>query len=205
MSWQGYAPPRPVVVEVGKGNWVKIILMLVVCGGIGGVSVVSAFVGAVDGGVVGRIVGGTLGAVFLLLGVLPLALHRRLTRPRRLVIEPAGVRWDDPRGAPWRMAWQEMAAVSVSTAAKVSGVGTGFSSRTTLVRLDLVPRDAEVFARHPEMRHLWEASGGRQAYRLPLGPHGSFVGPIDAGLRTFAPGLYRGVIDEGIAMGFRYT
>ncbi|GAA4204789.1 hypothetical protein [Actinocatenispora rupis] len=207
MSWQGYPTPPPTVLDMGKGNWVMIVLTLVVCGGIGGVAVVSSIIGLASGGPVGgQLVGGAIGTVFLGIGVLPLIMYRRLTRPRRVIIDGYGVRWDDPKGAPWLMPWGDLAAVAVSTATKVSGVGSGLITRRTLVRIDLYPRDASVYHRHPEMRHLWGVGGVRNGYRLPLGPRGAYVPPLDAGLRTFGPaGVYRGVVDEGIALGFQYS
>ncbi|MEV8441315.1 hypothetical protein AB0425_28385 [Actinosynnema sp. NPDC051121] len=38
-------------------------------------------------------------------------VRKRISRPRELVFEVQGVRWDDPAGAPWAVAWQESGAV----------------------------------------------------------------------------------------------
>ena len=49
------------------------------------------------------------------------------------------------------------------------------------------------------MEPLWEFHRVQNGYRLPLGDSAGFIGPMDHGLRTFAPQIYRGVIDEGLA------
>lgn len=211
MSWQQPAPNRqygaPVVLNVAAASNVKIIVGCVIAGVIGLVTVVSVLLDKVEGGTGARIVGGVIGSICLLAALVPLLTFPITFRPRKLVVEPAGIRWDDPRGKPWALRWQELGAVAISTAEKVTrGTGSGFSTSTTLVRMDLWPRDPGFPTRHPEMQHLWQASGAKGCYRLPLGPNRKFVTPLDAALRGYAPpGLYRGIGDEGLAWGFRYT
>jgi hypothetical protein len=200
-QWQ---PGSPVMIDLATGTATKTIAVAAICGAIGLAATLAALLGAVSGGLGGRIVVLVLGLIFLALGILPLAKYKTLTRPRKLLIEPGGIRWDDPKGAPWAVPWNELAGVSISTATKISR-GQAITTTTTLVRVDLFPGDQGFQSRHPEMAHLWEHSGAKQSYRLPLGPKGDSITAIDNGLRMYAQARYRGVIDEGIAMGFRYT
>jgi hypothetical protein len=200
-QWQ---PGSPVTIDMAAGSAMKVIGIAAICGGIGLIAIIAALAGAVSGGGGGRIAVIVIGLIFLALGVAPLAKYGTLTRPRKLLIEPGGIRWDDPKGAPWALPWNELAGVAISTATKVSR-GQAVTTRTTLVRIDLFPGDQGFAARHPELAHLWEHSGARQCYRLPLGPVGKHITAIDNGFRMYAQGKYRGVSDEGIAMGFRYT
>lgn len=189
------------VIDLAAGGWILIVGVAVMCGGLGVLGLVAAFTGGVVGGEGVRIAVIVLSLIFLAIALAPLLMLRTLTRPRKLIIEPDGIRWDDPRGTPWYVPWSELAGVSISTATKVKQYGF----RNTLARVDLFPGDAGFQDRHPEMAHLWEASGAKQSYRLPLGPYEKHVGELDRALRAYAQAKYRGVIDEGIAWGFRYT
>jgi hypothetical protein len=200
-QWQ---PGSPVMIDLATGTATKTIAVAAICCAIGLTATLAALLGAVSGGLGGRIVVLVLGLIFLALGILPLAKYKTLTRPRKLLIEPGGIRWEDPKGAPWAVPWNELAGVAISTATKVSR-GQAITTTTTLVRVDLFPGDQGFQSRHPEMAHLWEHSGAKQSYRLPLGPKGDSITAIDNGLRMYAQGRYRGVVDEGIAMGFRYS
>jgi hypothetical protein len=187
--------------DLAAGGWILILLVGAMCGGLGVLGIVAAFTGRVVGGSGVRIGVIVLSLIFFAIALAPLAMLRVLTRPRKLIIEPDGIRWDDPRGKPWYVPWSELAGVSISTASKLKPYGF----RTTLARVDLFPGDAGFQARHPELAHLWEVSGAKQSYRLPLGPHERYVRELDRVLQAYAQTKYRGVIDEGVAWGFRYT
>ncbi|GAB3407970.1 hypothetical protein GCM10027569_20590 [Flindersiella endophytica] len=201
MQWQ---PGSPVMIDLAEGQATKSIAVAAICGVIGIVSVLAALLGAVSGGIGGRIVVIVLGLFFLGIAVLVLSKYKMITRPRKLLIEPGGIRWEDPKGAPWAVPWNELAGVAISTATKISR-GQAITTTRTLVRVDLFPADQGFQSRHPQLANLWEHSGAKGCYRMPLGAKGDSITAIDNGLRMYAKSLYRGVVDEGIAMGFRYT
>lgn len=207
----GYGPPppmppgQPVVIDVGATATKQLIVGSIVLGAIGGIALVSGLIGAVDGGSGGAIAAIAIGAVFLLLGLLPVMMRRKAFRPRKLIFEPAGVRWDDPQGQPWAVAWGELAAVSISKHSKLEvkqeslndkivGAATDkLTGENVLVRLDLYPADPGFRARHPQMERLWEMHDVKNGYRLPLGRNAKYVQPIAHALASFAPQIYRGV------------
>lgn len=153
-------------------------------------------------GVVGILI---FGAGLLLVGLIPVFNRKRLFRPRRLVIEHAGIRWDDPQGKPWAVPWHELAAVSISLNEKaegpelsLTGMIAGAAVDKTLgkhvrVRLDLFPADPGFRSRHPEMEHLWEFYKLRNGFRQPLGNNGRCVQPIELAVSHFQPRVYRGI------------
>jgi hypothetical protein len=163
---------------------------------------------AIVGGVV-ETVNGRLGGLIALgfglallgIGLVPVFNRRRAFRPRRLVIEQAGIRWDDPKGEPWAVGWQELAAVALGRheAAQVGPEGLtekvngAIVNKTlgerVLVRLDLFPADPGFPQRHPEMGHLW--IGDR--LRLQLGHNARLLPQMDAAIRFFQPARYLGV------------
>lgn len=197
-----YRPGAPVV--VAASDWAARQVIGVVAVGLPAVTIgfLVALAHALDGSVAAALGAVGLGLLAVLLGLLPVFTLRKAFRPRRLIIEPAGIRWHDPAGTPWALPWPELGAVAISTALKIRRGGRS----TTLVRLDLWPRDPGFDARHPELREQWEASGAKGRYRVGLGPRASALGPMDHALRSYSPpGVYRGVIDDGIAWGFRYT
>jgi hypothetical protein len=127
-------------------------------------------------------------------------MRRKAFRPRRLVIEQPGIRWDDPQGQPWAVPWHELAAVAISKHgalevdhsmnAKVSGaISDRVLGESVLVRLDMFPADPGFHQRHPEMAHLW--TGDR--LRLQLGHNVRLLPQMDAAIRYFQPGRYLGV------------
>lgn len=192
----------PVVVDVGAGSGVKAVAGGVVAGGIGVLSLVAALTGDVEGGAGVAIAVGVIGAVFLLIGLLPVFTWRRITRPRKLVIEERGIRWDDPRGASWAVAWQELSAVAISrTVQRRVKLEDHLLPRKVLVRLDLFPADPGFRARHPEMEPMWEFHRVKNGYRLPLGSTPKHIEPIDRGIRAHGPDRYLGVRDEGFMIG----
>jgi hypothetical protein len=210
----GFGPPAlgihaaggpPVVIDVGKTNARKAVIGAIVAGALGLLAVGSAIAGAVDGGV-GVAVG--VGVIGLLLLVLPVGLvvrRDKVFRPQLLVFEAAGLRWDDPKGAPWAVAWVELAAVSISRhspqqvgSESLSDKLVGATSDKLVgerahVRLDFFPADPGFAGRHPEIAHLWERQGVRNGYRLPLGSNVRFIPMIAAAMGRFAPHVYRGV------------
>ncbi|MFI7678375.1 hypothetical protein [Actinophytocola sp. NPDC049390] len=195
----------PVVVDVGKTNGRKATVGAVVAGAIGLLAVVSGLAGAVDGGGGATAIAIVIGCLFLVLPVGLIVRRDKIFRPHRLIFEPAGLRWDDPRGAPWAVPWSELAAVSISKhgAAQVGPESVqdklvGAASDKVLgerahVRLDIYPADPSFAVRHPEMAHLWERQGVKNGYRLPLGSNVKFIPVIASAMGRFAPGIYRGV------------
>jgi hypothetical protein len=194
----------PVVIDVGKTNGRKAIVGSVVAGALGLTALISGIAGAVDGGAG---VGAVVIVIGLLLLALPIAMVARkdkIFRPHRLVFEAGGLRWDDPKGAPWAVPWSELAAVSVSKHSpqqmpesvqdKLVGAATDkMLGERAHVRLDIYPADPSFSMRHPEMAHLWERQGVKNGYRLPLGSNVKFIPVIAGAMGRFAPGLYRGV------------
>lgn len=189
------------MIDFAAGGWVLILLVVALCGGLGVLGIVASLTGGVAGGDGVRIAVIVVSLIFFAIALAPLLMARMLTRPRKLIIDPGGIRWDDPRGKPWSVPWGELAGVSISTASKYNQDFT----RRTLARVDLFPGDEGFRERHPEMAHLWEVSDAKQSYRLPIGQYGKHAVEIDQALRTFAQAKYRGVIDEGMAPGIRYT
>jgi hypothetical protein len=209
----GYGPGGPVVIDVGatmkKQSMVGSVVALVV----GLVAVGAGAFGAVDGGAGVAIVAIAIGAVFVLIGLLPIMMRKKINRPRRLIFEPAGVRWDDPQGVPWAVGWRELAAVSISKHAPLQVKTPTLSERIAdaakdkmigehvMVRLDLYPADPGFRSRHPQMEPLWEMHDVKNGYRLPLGRNAQFIEPMAAGLARFAPTIYRGVQNTEGFMG----
>lgn len=204
-AWQAPAA----VIDVGKADSRRFVIGSVVSGALGLTAIIAGLAGAVEGGPGVAIAAVAIGAVFLLVGLLPLLARKQAFRPRRLVIEPAGIRWDDPRGSPWAVPWPELAAVSLtrhgalqvgpeSVSDKVAGaMADRMVGERVVIRLDLVPADAGFHQRHPEMAHLWEE--GR--LRLRLGQNAALVPRIGAAMRQFQPALYRGVQETRGFMG----
>ena len=206
----GYGPPGPgaggppVILDVGKTNGRKAIVGSVVAGALGLTALIAGIAGAVDGGA-------GVGAVVIILGLLLLALpiamivrKDKIFRPHKLVFEPGGLRWDDPKGAPWAVPWSELAAVSISKHSpqqmpesvqdKIVGAATDkMLGERAHVRLDIYPADPSFAMRHPEMAHLWERQGVKNGYRLPLGSNVKFIPVIAGAMGRFAPAIYRGV------------
>lgn len=193
--------PQPVVIDVGARSRRRVLIGSLVAGALG----ITALVGAVSAFTAGETAGGVMGSLVgsLLSGVALLgALNwKRVTRPRLLVFDAAGVRWDDPRGTPWVVAWQELGAVSISRTRERAVTLADAVVRKTLVRLDLFPADPHFRARHPEMEHMWEFHRVRQGYRLPLGDSADLIPVVERAMTSFAPQLYRGVRDEGFTLG----
>jgi hypothetical protein len=170
---------------------------------VSGVLGVLALVGAVGAYSGGEGVGGTIalviGLAFTGIAVGAVVNWKKISRPRKLVFEAPGVRWDDPAGAPWAVAWQELGAVRISRTRERVVNPADAIVRRTMVRLDLLPADQDAFrARHADMAHLAREDG---AYRLSLGDAAALIPVVERAVLGFAPHLYRGVQDEGFTVG----
>jgi hypothetical protein len=208
-GWGG-PPAGPAIIEVGKADAKRFVIGAIVSGILGLIAICAGLTGAVEGGIGVAIAAIAIGAVFLLIGLLPLLLRKKAFRPRRLVIEQPGIRWDDPQGQPWAVPWHELSGVAISkhgaievdhsVNAKVSGAITDrVLGESVLVRLDLFPADPGFHQRHPEMAHLW----AQDRYRMPFGRSPALIPQIDAALRQFQPMRYRGVQETEGFMGLR--
>ena len=192
---------EPVVVEIGAHATRTVAIGGAISGGLGLIAVFSAFTGQVIGGTGATIAAVIIGGIFLLIGLVVLFSWRTLSRPRRLVFDHDGIRMDDPRGQPWSIAWDELAAVAISRTAQRRVKPADVVVRRILVRLDMFPADPGFRAAHPEMEHLWELHRVRNGYRLPFGSAPQFIPPIDEAIRRHRPDIYQGVQDEGFTVG----
>ncbi|GLZ30248.1 hypothetical protein Lesp02_24380 [Lentzea sp. NBRC 105346] len=190
------------VIDIGTRDTRRVIIGGAVSGALGIAALVGSVSAFADGEPVGGIIAGLIGVALTGIAVLAIVNWKKVSRPRKLIIEAPGVRWDDPQGTPWAVAWQELGAVSVSrTQERVVQLSDALT-RKTMVRLDLFPRDPQRFrATHPHMEHMWEFHTVRNGYRLPLGDAANLVPLLDNSLRHFAGPLYRGVQDEGFTVG----
>lgn len=197
-------PAAPsVVFQIGKRGKVAGLGLAVICGGIGLITIISMFTGGIDGGAGAYIGAGIIGGLFLLVGLA--GLFTAVAGPsHRLVIDPMGMRLEGAGPRDWQVVWGEVGAVVASSASKVSGpFGIG---RSKLIRLEFIPIDHQRFAAaHPQLQQFLGRQNNYGAYRIPLGAGSKTGQSLDAGLRAFAPQRYQGVVDEGIAWGFRYT
>jgi hypothetical protein len=199
-----------VVIDIGQTAGRQAGVGAGVAGAVGLIAIYAGLAGEVDGG--GEVAAVVIGVLFLLPALLVVAFAKQVFRPRKLVIEPGGIRWDDPQGLPWAVAWPELAAVSIS---KHSRMQVPMSANDRLVRaatdkalgerafvrIDLYPADAGFAQRHPQMNPLWGRQGVAGGYRLPLGNKADLVPVIDRALRRFAPGAYRGVVATEGSLG----
>lgn len=194
---------NPVVVDIGSRDTRRVLIGGTVAGGLGVLALVGAVTAFADGEPVGGSIALVIGVAFTGIGVAAVVNWKKVSRPRKLVFEPQGVRWDDPEGTSWAVAWSELGAVQISrTRERVVKLADAVM-RKTMVRLDLYPGDPGFRPRHPEMEHMWEFHTVRDGYRLPLGDAASLVPVIERAVLQFAPRLYRGVRDEGISVGLR--
>jgi hypothetical protein len=189
-----------VVIETGRADSRRFVVASIVLISLGLVATIGGAIETVNGRLGGLIAVG-FGVVFLLIGLVPVFNRKRAFRPRRLVIEQAGIRWDDPKGEPWSVRWQELAAVALcrheaaevgpdGLSDKVAGaVADRVLGERVLVRLELFPADRGFHQRHPEMAHLW--TGDR--LRLLLGHNLRLLPQMDAAIRYFQPSRYLGV------------
>lgn len=194
---------NPVVVDIGSRDTRRVLIGGAVAGGLGVLALVGAVTAFADGEPVGGSIALVIGVAFTGIGVAAVVNWKKVSRPRKLVFEPQGVRWDDPEGTSWAVAWSELGAVQISrTRERVVKLADAVM-RKTMVRLDLYPGDPGFRPRHPEMENMWEFHTVRDGYRLPRGDAASLVPVIERAVLQFAPRLYRGVRDEGISVGLR--
>ncbi|MFD1539179.1 hypothetical protein [Nonomuraea guangzhouensis] len=193
--------PPPVVIDVGTDAKVKALIGGSVAGVIGLFAIVSALTGQVTGGGGATVVAGLFGLVFLTIGALPIITWRKLSRPRKLVFDGYGVRWDDPQGKPWSAPWAELAGVGISRTQQRRVKLADYIMRKVMVRLDLFPADPGFRARHPELEHLWEFHTVKNGYRLPLGSNPKYIPVIEQAMRQYRPAAYLGIRDEGFMVG----
>lgn len=193
-----------VVIDIGRRDARRVVIGATVSGVLGAMALYGAITAFVAGEAVGGSIGSVIGVGLTLITLLAVVNWKKVSRPRALIIEPPGVRWDDPDGAAWAAPWSELGAVAVSRTRERAVRLTDVLVRKTMVRLDLFPRDARSFrAAYPNMAHLWEFHTVRNGYRLPLGDAANLIPILDDALRAHAPHLYRGVVDEGIVVGLR--
>ncbi len=117
-----------------------------------------------------------VGPLVALGGLIGGGVWRRRARPRRLVVEPQGLRWEE-KGGSWAVPWYELAGVALSHGGPKSALW-----------LNLAPNDPQVFA---------------FTYRsIPTNPYGHWLrlpddtggGMLDLALKRHAPQLYRGYV-----------
>ncbi|WP_206067582.1 hypothetical protein [Nonomuraea composti] len=197
---QPFTPP-PVVLDVGADAKAKALIGGSVSGVIGLIAIFSALTGQTTGGAGAGVAVGVIGLVFLVIGLLPVIAWKKVGRPRRLVFDGFGVRWDDPQGRPWAVAWAELSGVGISRTVQRRVKLADYLVRRTMVRLDLFPADPGFRGRHPDMEHLWEFHTVRNGYRLPLGSNPKYIPVIERAMRQYRPGAYLGIKDEGFMVG----
>lgn len=189
----------PVVIDIGTRDTRRVLIGGTVAGVLG----LPALFGSVSAYAGGEPIGGTIalviGLAFTFIAVAAIVNWKKISRPRKLVFEQSGVRWDDPQGSPWAVPWPDLGAVRISrTQERVVRLADALTRRT-MVRLDLLPAHPQAFAaRHPGLAPLARPDG---TYRLPLGDAANLVPIIERAVLTFAPHLYRGVQDEGFTVG----
>lgn len=198
-------PGPPTVIDVGAISTKHVLAGTFLLLGLGGLAVVSGLVGAVAGGAGVRITAIAIGAVFVLLGLLPIIKRRKVFRPRKLIVEQQGIRWDDPEGTSWAIPWAELSAVSINKHGKLEvgpqsvndrivGAATEkLTGENVFVRVDLYPADPGFRSRHPQLEHLWEFQDVKNGYRLPLGRNPGYIPLLAQAMAYFAPQVYRGV------------
>lgn len=196
-------PPHPVVFNVGGKAAKQILLGGALAGGIGILTIVATLTGQITGGPVAQVIGWVIGLVFTGIGVFCAVMWKAAARPRRLVFDVNGITWDDPRGKPWAVRWDELAGVAISRTRQRRVEATDYAMRNVLVRLDLFPGDPQFQQRHRDMEHLWEYHRVKNGYRLPLGHAPEYVPLIDQAMRQFRPQIYGGIRDEGVTIGLR--
>ena len=184
---------EPVVLDVGKRAVKLFSLGGGVCALIGPLGIYSGLTGHVSG------TSGTpaviIGALFLLPALFVVASWRMLTRPRKFVLDATGITWDDPKGSPWSVRWDELGHVAVAAKTRQVRPQQVVAPRSH-VYLDVYPGYRSFRQCHPEMENLWNVLGVNNGYRLILGPVPTFVPHLEEGLQRFRPQIYGGVRDN---------
>lgn len=161
-------------------------------------AVVESANGRMNGVVAGILI---VAAVALIVVMIPVFWTAWRLSARQLIIEPAGIRWHDPKGRSWTLPWHELAAVSISLHAQTetpdsmvgmcAGAAVDSLGKAVRAGLVLLPADPGVRSRHPEMERLWEIHSG--AYRQPFSGRADAIRQIEWGMSHLQPRRYRGV------------
>ena len=178
--------------DLGKRAFRFFLLCGPLCALIGGLSIYSGLTGHVEGS------SGTpavvIGALFLLPALVIALSWRMMTRPRKFVLDAAGITWDDPRGRPWSVRWDELAHVEITYTMKQLRIQGGFTTQRSQQYLDLYPGYRSFRQCHPNMENWWDMFDMHNGYRMLLGPVSPSV--LDEGFRKFCPQIYAGVCER---------
>jgi hypothetical protein len=205
-AYQQYQTGAPyigerVVFDVGRSTGRHLVVGALIGAVLGGPAAVAGIQALVHGQAAGVIML-VFGLALLAMPVVTIVRAKFLFRKRHLVFEAPGLRWEEPRGAPWAVPWSELESVLVH-----GHVSKGSRSHEPLVVLHLYPADPYFAARHPGMAHLWNTDG-RGAYRIPLVFSPNYVPRLDEAMRRFAPDVYSGVAfsvgDQLVPVADRY-
>jgi len=195
-----------VVVPASDWHRYQYLLLGGLLGPIGVVGLIITSVNAATGSLAAGVAAVVIAVALVLIGFGLFRVLRGGFRRGALIVNPHGLHWQERDGLRWTVGWRELSTTSISTAQKRLRSGSFNHRVVLLVRVDLVPGRQDAFTRYPALRELWEASGARGCYRVALGPRSGYVPALDWALRAYAPpGVYRGVIDDGVAWGFQYT
>ncbi|WP_367135991.1 hypothetical protein [Saccharothrix sp. HUAS TT1] len=159
-------------VEIPFGSPVERRAALAVQLGLAVVGVVLMFMSYADGHLAAMFVG----PLVVIGGLIGGGVWRRKARPRRLLVEPQGLRWEE-KGASWAVPWYELNAIALARGGPKSSLW-----------VYLEPRDPRAFA----VTYL----------SVPRNAHGHWVelsdgigaDLLDLALTRHAPQLYRGYV-----------
>ena len=139
-------------------------------------------------------------AVALIVVMIPVFWTAWRLSARQLIIEPAGIRWHDPKGRSWTLPWHELAAVSISLHAQTetpdsmvgmcAGAAVDSLGKAVRAGLVLLPRTLGCAAVTLEMERLWEIHSG--AYRQPFSGRRDAIRQIEWGMSHLQPRRTRG-------------
>lgn len=177
-----------------SGLWVKFKVTAVAVGVLGlGLFVLYAAIFGSGNSTSGTVVGGIIGGGFTLLGLSLCLMVPILWSKRGAIVGDSGFQWSDPRdGFAFTVSWNDVSAISVSTAVK-----SHFRApSSTLVHVNIELADESQVDRQPGLHRLRDRSGGRGYLRLPLGPNRKMIEPLDRALTKFAREKYHGVATE---------
>lgn len=183
MSGKAVTPREPVSIDVGSAAARRTIQAGAVFGVIGLAALVAAFAADIDSTGV-QVAAIVVGLALCALGLVPVLLRRTMSRPRRLVIDAGGLRWEDPQETSWAVTWPELARVTLTCPPP------GVTGPRLLV---LRPAEPAFHDAHPEMAELATTIGAEQkedAYVMRLAYPKSVIRPLDEALSTFAPDRY---------------
>ncbi|MGH3425991.1 MAG: hypothetical protein ACRDQZ_00190 [Mycobacteriales bacterium] len=158
---------------------------------------IAAFVGAFgpDGATIGKraaLLG--VGSPFLLIGVVILLNLPMLLRRRYVVVDAAGLIWDDPAVFPFSVAWSDVAEVRMDTAT----IHNYNSGDLNAVHLVLTPVAHDFPAHHKQMAPYSDDHGN---YVLNLGDQPEARDEIGQAVQRFAPQLWRGQTERSRRIG----